>query len=66
MKLALAHDWLDRPIGGAERVALEMASMWPGAPMHTLLWDAAQYAGRIDPARVRPSWLQSQIGRAHV
>ena len=59
MKLALAHDWLDRPVGGAERVALEMASMWPHAPMHTLLWDAAHYAGRIDPARVRPSWLQS-------
>ena len=62
MKLALAHDWLDRPVGGAERVALEMASMWPHAPMHTLLWDPALYADRIDAARVRPSWLQSLPG----
>src|SRR5262249_50548823 len=36
-----------------------MAAMWPGAPVHTLLWDAARYAGRLDPARVRSSWLQS-------
>lgn len=59
MRLALAHDWLDRPVGGAERVALEMASMWPDAPVHTLLWDAGVYGGRLDPARVRTSWLQS-------
>jgi glycosyltransferase involved in cell wall biosynthesis len=59
VRLALAHDWLDRPVGGAERVALEMAAMWPGAPVHTLLWDAARYAGRLDASRVRPSWLQS-------
>lgn len=59
MRLAIAHDWLDRPVGGAERVALEMAAMWPDAPVHTLLWDPSRYGTAIDPARVRTSWLQS-------
>ncbi|HET9051336.1 MAG TPA: glycosyltransferase [Candidatus Dormibacteraeota bacterium] len=59
MRLAIAHDWLDRPVGGAERVALEMAAMWPDAPVYTLLWDRALYGAAIDPGRVRTSWLQS-------
>ena len=37
---------------------LELARLYPEAPVHTLLFDPAQYAGRLDPARVRTSWLQ--------
>lgn len=35
--LALAHDYLNQR-GGAERVVLEMASMWPSAPIYTSLY----------------------------
>lgn len=35
--VALAHDYLNQR-GGAERVVLEMASMWPRAPIYTSLY----------------------------
>jgi exopolysaccharide biosynthesis WecB/TagA/CpsF family protein len=57
-RLALVHDWLNRPIGGGERVLLELARLYPDAPVYTLLFDPPQYAGHLDPARVRTSWLQ--------
>lgn len=57
-RVALVHDWLNRPIGGGERVLLELAEMYPEAPVHTLLFDPGRYAVRLDPARVRSSWLQ--------
>jgi glycosyltransferase involved in cell wall biosynthesis len=57
-RVALVHDWLDRPIGGGERVLLEMAELYPRAPIHTLLFDPALYRGRLDPDRVHASWLQ--------
>ncbi len=57
-RVALVHDWLNRPIGGGERVLLELARLYPEAPVHTLLFDPGRYRGRLDPARVRTSWLQ--------
>lgn len=57
-RVALVHDWLNRPIGGGERVLLELARLYPNAPIHTLLFDPGRYAGRLDPTRVRTSWLQ--------
>jgi glycosyltransferase involved in cell wall biosynthesis len=45
-------------MGGGERVLLELAAMYPEAPVHTLLFDPARFEGRLDPARVRTSWLQ--------
>jgi exopolysaccharide biosynthesis WecB/TagA/CpsF family protein len=56
-RLALVHDWLNRPIGGGERVLLELARLYPDAPVYTLLFDPQRYAGELDPARVRTSWL---------
>ncbi len=38
MKVALVHDYLTR-FGGAERVLLELAAMFPEAPIYTLLYD---------------------------
>lgn len=58
MRVALVHDWLDRRIGGSERVLLEFAALYPDAPIYTLLHDPARSGDRIDPARVRPSFLQ--------
>jgi exopolysaccharide biosynthesis WecB/TagA/CpsF family protein len=57
-RIALVHDWLNRPIGGGERVLLELARLYPEAPVYTLLFDARPYAGELDPARIRTSWLQ--------
>jgi glycosyltransferase involved in cell wall biosynthesis len=61
-RIALVHDWLNRPIGGGERLFLAMADLYPEAPIHTLLYDPALHRGRLDPARVRPSWLQRLPG----
>jgi exopolysaccharide biosynthesis WecB/TagA/CpsF family protein len=57
-RIALVHDWLNRPIGGGERVLLELARLYPEAPVYTLLFDPERYADQLDPARVRASWLQ--------
>jgi glycosyltransferase involved in cell wall biosynthesis len=57
-RVALVHDWLDRRMGGAERVLLEMAAVFPQAPVYTLLYDPAMYAEWLPPDRVRSSWLR--------
>src|SRR3954465_266533 len=36
-RVALGHDYLNQR-GGAERVALELAQMWPEAPLYTSLY----------------------------
>jgi glycosyltransferase involved in cell wall biosynthesis len=55
--IALAHDYLTQR-GGGERVALAMAAAFPGAPLHTSVYDpAATFAGFRD-VPVRTSWLQ--------
>jgi glycosyltransferase involved in cell wall biosynthesis len=58
MHVALVHDWLDRPMGGAERVTLELAGLYPDAPVYTLLFDPTLSHGGLDPNRVRTSRLQ--------
>lgn len=35
--VAIVHDYLNQP-GGAERVVLAMAAIWPDAPIYTSLW----------------------------
>jgi glycosyltransferase involved in cell wall biosynthesis len=37
--MAIVHDYLNQP-GGAERVVLEMAAIWPQAPIYTSLYRA--------------------------
>jgi glycosyltransferase involved in cell wall biosynthesis len=37
--VAIVHDYLNQP-GGAERVVLALARMWPGAPIYTSLYRA--------------------------
>lgn len=56
-KVAIIHDWLDRRVGGAERVLLKLASLYPDADIYTLVFDASAYKDKLDPARVRTSWL---------
>lgn len=37
MKVAIVHDYLNQP-GGAERTVLEIAGLWPKAPIYTSLY----------------------------
>jgi len=52
------HDWLVGMRGG-ERVLLELARMFPSAPIHTLVYRAGpDFPPEFSPSRVRTSWLQ--------
>lgn len=57
MKVALVHDYLIR-FGGAERVLLELAKMFPEAPIYTFLYDQEKMGKWFPAKRVRPSFLQ--------
>jgi glycosyltransferase involved in cell wall biosynthesis len=58
--VALVHDYFVQD-GGAEAVALELAAMFPDAPVHTTYFERAKFGGRLDPARVRPWPLQRAL-----
>jgi glycosyltransferase involved in cell wall biosynthesis len=58
VKLAIAHDWFNGEPRGAENVALELADLFPDAPVHTLMFDERIYGEFLDPARVHTSFLQ--------
>lgn len=57
--VALVHDYFVQN-GGAERVAIELARMFPDAPVHTTFFQTARFGDRIDPSRVR-SWPLSRF-----
>jgi glycosyltransferase involved in cell wall biosynthesis len=56
-KIALVHDFLVCR-GGAERVLLTLADMFPDAPVYTLLYDRDAMRGWFDDRDVRVSFLQ--------
>jgi glycosyltransferase involved in cell wall biosynthesis len=51
---AIVHDYFVQD-GGAERVAIELASLLPSARIYTTFFDAERFGDRLDPARVH-SW----------
>jgi len=57
MKIALVHDHLTQ-IGGAERVLKVFSSLYPEAPIFTLIHDEGRFHNFIDGARIRTSFLQ--------
>jgi glycosyltransferase involved in cell wall biosynthesis len=57
MKVALVHDFLTR-FGGAERVLLELAEMFPEAPIYTFLYDEWKMGRWFKKERVQTSFLQ--------
>jgi len=57
MRVALIHDYLTR-FGGAERVLLELAGLFPEAPIFTFLYDEQKMGQYFPASRVRPSFLQ--------
>jgi glycosyltransferase involved in cell wall biosynthesis len=54
--VALVHDYLNQP-GGAERVVLAMASMWPDAPIYTSLYRVDSTFPGFGATEVRTSAL---------
>jgi glycosyltransferase involved in cell wall biosynthesis len=54
--LAIVHDYLNQ-YGGAERVALELARIWPGAPIYTSLYRPASTFEEFRAMDVRASFL---------
>ncbi len=57
--VALGHDYL-LVMRGAERVFVEIADIWPEAPIHTLLWDEHEpmLRERLGSRRIEVSALQ--------
>ncbi len=62
MKVAIVHDWLNTKMGGAENLLVEMAAMYPDAPIYTLIYDPMAVGDAIDPQRIRTSRLQKAPG----
>lgn len=58
-RAAIVHDFMVTE-GGAERCALEFASLLPSAELHTTFFDKRRFGDRIDPARVHP-WLLNRV-----
>ena len=58
---ALVHDFFVQD-GGAERVALEFASLLPGADVYTSFFDTERFRSRLDPSRVHTWPLQRLLG----
>lgn len=57
MRLALAHDYLTQR-GGAERVALLLTKVFPGAPLYTSVYNAQSTFDGFQDVDVRVSHLQ--------
>jgi glycosyltransferase involved in cell wall biosynthesis len=54
--VAVVHDYLNQR-GGAERVALELARMWPVAPIYTSLYRPGSTFPEFAERDVRTSWI---------
>ena len=62
--VAIVHDYLNQP-GGAERVVLAMAGIWPDAPIYTSLYRADSTFPGFGATDVRTSalhWLPVDDG----
>ena len=58
MNVALVHDWLDTWAGG-EQVLAEVATLYPDAPVYTLVdFFPDAYRARLGPRPIRASFLQ--------
>lgn len=56
-RVAIAHDYLNQ-FGGAERVVLELADMWPSAPIYTSLYRPQSTFPGFKGHEVHTSFLQ--------
>lgn len=60
--VALVHDYFTQR-GGAERLVGELSRLFPTATVHTSVVDRDRLPDGLDPARVRPTRLQSLRAR---
>lgn len=56
-RVALVHDYLNQH-GGAEMVVLELADIWPNAPIYTSLYRPESTFQRFREHDIRSSWLE--------
>ena len=63
MRVALVHDWLTGMRGG-ERVLERIARRFPGAPIHTLVWNRGSVSAELESHPIRTSFLQNLPGAA--
>ena len=63
-RVALVHDWLTGMRGG-ERVLAEIARLYPGAPIYTLLHDPGSVSAELEAHPIHTSFIQRLPGRAH-
>lgn len=61
MRAALVHDWLTGMRGG-ERVLERIAALFPGAPIHTLVWRRGSVSPALEAREIRTSFLQRVPG----
>lgn len=59
-RTAIVHDYLGQA-GGAERVVLQLAAMFPGAPIYTSFYEPEHTYPQFEELDVRPSSLQGHI-----
>ena len=65
MKVALVHDYLNQ-FGGAERVLLALAQMFPSAPIYTLFYEPAVFDAYLKGREIKTSFLDHPfIRRRH-
>lgn len=57
MNIALVHDDFNQA-GGAEGLFVEIASIWPKAPIYTSLIDWPKLFKSVEPERIRTSFIQ--------
>src|SRR3989338_6985653 len=57
MRVALVHDYLIQ-YGGAERVLEEFCSIFPNAPIYTLVYDAELTGHAFEGREIKTSFLQ--------
>jgi glycosyltransferase involved in cell wall biosynthesis len=57
MRVALVHDWLTGMRGG-ERVLERLCALFPGAPVHTLIWNPGAVSSLIESHPIRATFVQ--------
>jgi glycosyltransferase involved in cell wall biosynthesis len=57
MKIAFVHEYLNQ-FGGAERMLQVLCSIFPNAPIYTLMYDRDATGGIFDGKEIRTSFLQ--------
>jgi len=58
MKIAFVHEYLNQ-FGGAERMLQALCSIFPNAPIYTLMYDRSATGGIFDGKEIRTSFLQT-------